>query len=121
MFNLGNYIADSMIYYNIIYYYTFKRLNIFFCYITGAFFLSWTPYSIVTIIVIFGKLEDVPVSVIMIPTLMAKSSIIWNPLIYVIRHNDFRKACMRHVPCITWIKKAFVTSSMASNSTTNTV
>ncbi|XP_060566817.1 visual pigment-like receptor peropsin [Ruditapes philippinarum] len=87
----------------------------------GAFFLSWTPYSIVTIIVIFGKLEDVPVSVIMIPTLMAKSSIIWNPLIYVVRHNDFRKACLRHVPCITWIKNAFVATSMSSNSSSYTV
>ncbi|XP_060566812.1 visual pigment-like receptor peropsin [Ruditapes philippinarum] len=87
----------------------------------GAFFLSWTPYSIVTIIVIFGKLEDVPVSVVMIPTLMAKSSIIWNPLIYVVRHNDFRKACLRHVPCITWIKNAFVSTSMSTNTSSYTV
>ncbi|XP_053391147.1 melanopsin-like, partial [Mercenaria mercenaria] len=85
----------------------------------GAFFLSWTPYSIVTIIVIFGKLDDVPVSVIMIPTLMAKSSIIWNPLIYVVRHNEFRKACVRHVPCISWIKNVFILSPSATNNTSN--
>ena len=38
-----------------------------------------------------------PLTVTMIPALFAKSSIIWNPIIYIARHRDFRKACLKYL------------------------
>lgn len=41
---------------------------------------------------------QVPPSVSAVPALLAKTSIIWNPIIYVARHNEFRRACFSKIP-----------------------
>ena len=60
--------------------------------------MSWMPYSIVSLITVFGDPSTIPLPVTTIPALFAKSSIIWNPIIYVARHNDFRRACLKFLP-----------------------
>ena len=56
------------------------------------------PYSVVALIAVFADPKEIPLSVTAIPALFAKSSIIWNPIIYVARHNEFRKACCKLLP-----------------------
>ena len=56
------------------------------------------PYSIVSLVTIIGEPETIPPTVTMVPALLAKSSIIWNPIIYFVRHNDFRRECLKLLP-----------------------
>ena len=63
--------------------------------ILGAFVVSWTPYSVVSLITVFGDPSTIPRTAAMVPALFAKSSVIWNPIIYVARHNDFRRVCLK--------------------------
>ena len=51
-----------------------------------------------------------PLTVTMIPALFAKSSIIWNPIIYIARHRDFRKACLKY------LKSGLISQSAESRS-----
>ena len=47
----------------------------------------------------------------LIPALIAKSSIIWNPIIYVVRHRDFRKACIKTIKLGLFCKSKQTTES----------
>jgi len=48
-----------------------------------AFLLAWTPYAVLALIIAFGNEADaVTPAVAVIPALMAKSSICYNPIIY---------------------------------------
>ena len=67
------------------------------------------PYSVVSLIAIFGP-QQLPLTVTMIPALFAKSSIIWNPIIYIARHRDFRKACVKY------LKSGLISQSAESRS-----
>ena len=63
------------------------------------------PYSVVSLVTIVGDPGTIPPTVTMVPALLAKSSIIWNPVIYFVRHNDFRRACLKLLPvCCIWTK-----------------
>ncbi|XP_052814072.1 melanopsin-A-like [Mya arenaria] len=66
----------------------------------GAFFISWTPYSVATLVAAFGPKDKVPTFLTVLPAIFAKSSIIWNPIIYVARHSLFRKSLSEHIPCL---------------------
>lgn len=47
-----------------------------------AFFVAWTPYALLALIIQFGDTEVHP-GVAVVPALVAKSSICYNPIIYV--------------------------------------
>ncbi|XP_052814067.1 parapinopsin-like [Mya arenaria] len=91
----------------------------------GAFLISWTPYSVVTLIVTFGKVEYVPTIVTIFPALIAKTSIIWNPMIYVARHSLFRKALLELVPCLRVLlsrqRKTIDTAAMIETSRVSSI
>ena len=82
----------------------YEHIHVVYLSITGAFVVSWMPYSVVSLMVVFGDPTQIPLTVTMIPALFAKSSIIWNPIIYVARHKDFRKACLKHLPACGIVK-----------------
>lgn len=48
-----------------------------------AFLLAWTPYSIFALSEQFGDPDLITPSLAVLPALIAKSSICYNPLIYV--------------------------------------
>ncbi|KAK1796289.1 hypothetical protein P4O66_008880, partial [Electrophorus voltai] len=50
--------------------------------ICAGFFIAWLPYAIVSVVSAFGKPDSVPIPVSVIPTLLAKSSPMYNPIIY---------------------------------------
>ena len=78
------------------------------CYLyTGAFFISWTPYSAVTLTVAFTNVSKVPMTASVLPALIAKTSIIWNPVIYVARHKLFRRAMVEHISCLRYSRGAW--------------
>lgn len=92
--------------------------HINFILLAGAFVISWMPYSIVSLIVVFGDPKDIPLTVTMVPALFAKSSIIWNPIIYVARHNDFRRACLKFLPNCGAFRKIRKLSRPSTSATT---
>ncbi|XP_046409273.1 pineal opsin-like [Ischnura elegans] len=57
-----------------------------------AFLVAWTPYSVLALLVAFGDASLVSPGVAVVPALMAKSSICYNPVIYVGLNTQFRSA-----------------------------
>lgn len=47
-----------------------------------AFLTAWTPYAVLALLIAFGDPDIVTPGVAVIPALMAKSSICYNPIIY---------------------------------------
>lgn len=47
-----------------------------------AFLIAWMPYSVLALLIAFGGVRISP-AVSIIPALCAKSSICWNPIIYI--------------------------------------
>ncbi|XP_064605546.1 rhodopsin, G0-coupled-like [Liolophura sinensis] len=56
----------------------------------SAFLLCWTPYAAVSLWSAFGNPSDVSPVAGTVPSLIAKSSVVWNPLIYVLTNKQFR-------------------------------
>ncbi|XP_061560584.1 opsin-5 isoform X1 [Phycodurus eques] len=50
--------------------------------ICAGFLIAWIPYAVVSVISAFGEPDSVPIPVSVVPTLLAKSSAMYNPIIY---------------------------------------
>ncbi|VVC32480.1 G protein-coupled receptor, rhodopsin-like,GPCR, rhodopsin-like, 7TM [Cinara cedri] len=59
-----------------------------------AFLTAWMPYSVMALLIAFGGVRISP-AVSIIPALCAKSSICWNPIIYIGLNTQFRTAWKR--------------------------
>lgn len=59
--------------------------------VIALFFVSWTPYAVVTLLGIFGQKELITPIASMIPALFCKTAACINPFIYIITHPKFRK------------------------------
>ncbi|GLV35289.1 Rhodopsin 7 [Carabus blaptoides fortunei] len=71
-----------------------------------AFLVAWTPYAVLALLVQFGDPGSVSPAMAVVPALVAKSSICYNPLIYVGLNTQFRSS---------W-KHLFGISDVAGNS-----
>ncbi|XP_053658836.1 vertebrate ancient opsin-like [Anopheles marshallii] len=60
-----------------------------------AFMVAWTPYAIFALIEQFGPPELIGPGLAVLPALIAKSSICYNPIIYVGMNTQFRAAFWR--------------------------
>uniref|UniRef100_A0A182J3L5 G-protein coupled receptors family 1 profile domain-containing protein n=1 Tax=Anopheles atroparvus TaxID=41427 RepID=A0A182J3L5_ANOAO len=60
-----------------------------------AFMVAWTPYAIFALIEQFGPPELIGPGLAVLPALIAKSSICYNPVIYVGMNTQFRAAFTR--------------------------
>ncbi|ESN99522.1 hypothetical protein HELRODRAFT_84106, partial [Helobdella robusta] len=63
----------------------------------GAFLICWTPYAIVAQLGINGFAHLVTPFTSEVPVLFAKTSSIWNPLIYALSHPRYRRAVVLEV------------------------
>nr|ADZ24786.1 ciliary opsin [Terebratalia transversa] len=64
-----------------------------------VFFGSWSPYAIVSMFVAFGDGSSLPAAAIAAPAIIAKSAMIWNPIIYVLMNVQFRSGFAEMYPC----------------------
>ena len=71
------------------------RLFLFF---SVAFLLSWSPYAAVAFWRAFG-FGNLPAVVSGVPSLLAKSSVLWDPFIYAFTNSQFREALTDLLPC----------------------
>ncbi|XP_050524855.1 rhodopsin-like [Daktulosphaira vitifoliae] len=59
-----------------------------------AFLISWTPYAVLALLIAFAGVQVSPI-VSIILAIFAKSSICWNPIIYIGLNTQFRTAWKR--------------------------
>jgi len=64
----------------------------------SAFVFCWAPYAIQSLLAVVGLGDKIPLLVSVIPLQFAKSSILWNPIIYVWKNKTFQKAFMQELP-----------------------
>ena len=62
---------------------------------TLAYFVSWSPYCIVSLIGAAIGHESVSPSVSLVPEIMAKASVVYNPILYVLLNAKFRVTLMQ--------------------------
>ncbi|XP_033726492.1 rhodopsin, GQ-coupled-like [Pecten maximus] len=86
-----------------------------------AFIVSWLPYVILSMYAMFGEIGSVNPWLSMIPTLFAKASVIWNPIIYLFINKSFRNALMEKAPilrrCHSMCKDSKSRNELLSNET----
>ncbi|XP_072787554.1 melanopsin isoform X3 [Taeniopygia guttata] len=64
------------------------------------FVISWSPYSVVALVAFAGYSHVLTPFMNSIPAVIAKASVIHNPIIYAITHPKYRKAIATYVPCL---------------------
>ncbi len=62
------------------------------------FVLSWVAYVVVALAGILGYRDLVTPYTSMVPVMIAKTSPIWNPMVYALSHPKFRAALEEHFP-----------------------
>ncbi|XP_059156489.1 rhodopsin-like [Physella acuta] len=60
-----------------------------------AFTLSWCPYTVISIIGLFGDQSHISYLSSVVPSLLAKTSMVFNPLLYSISHPKVRKRILK--------------------------
>lgn len=64
-----------------------------------AFVVAWSPYAVLCLWTIFAAPSTVPPFLTLIPPLFAKSSTVFNPLIYFLTNPKLRTAILSTVAC----------------------
>ncbi|XP_048109703.1 opsin-5-like [Alosa alosa] len=60
-----------------------------------GFLSAWSPYAVVSMWAAFGHLESIPQLAFAVPAMFAKSSTIYNPLVYMLLRPSFRRVVCR--------------------------
>uniref|UniRef100_A0A667Z3W7 Teleost multiple tissue opsin 3b n=1 Tax=Myripristis murdjan TaxID=586833 RepID=A0A667Z3W7_9TELE len=66
--------------------------------VTG-YLLCWLPYGVVAMLASFGQPGSVPATASLIPSVLAKSSTVLNPIIYVLLNNQFSRCFLFMIRC----------------------
>ncbi|XP_072263542.1 opsin-5 [Pyxicephalus adspersus] len=61
--------------------------------ICAGFLIAWIPYAVVSVWSAFGRPDSVPIEISVIPTMLAKSAAMYNPIIYQV--IDYKCPCFR--------------------------
>nr|BAX02588.1 opsin-3 [Trichiurus lepturus] len=75
-----------------------KKVAVMFLLMISCFLVCWTPYAVVSMIEAFSRKSMVSPTMAIIPSLFAKSSTAYNPLIYVFMSRKFRR-CLLQLLC----------------------
>ncbi|KAI1231672.1 Melanopsin-A, partial [Lamprotornis superbus] len=68
--------------------------------VISFFVISWSPYSVVALVAFAGYSHVLTPFMNSIPAVIAKASVIHNPIIYAITHPKYRRAIATYVPCL---------------------
>ncbi|KAM5158211.1 opsin-5-like [Mantella aurantiaca] len=61
-----------------------------------GFFTAWSPYAIIAMWAAFGSIDFIPPLAFAVPAVFAKSSTIYNPMIYLLLKPNFRHMLAKH-------------------------
>ena len=65
----------------------------------AAFVLSWSPYCFVSVIATIRDTTVLTPGEAEVPDLLAKASVIYNPIVYTIMNDRFRRTLLRLIQC----------------------
>ncbi|XP_041949528.1 teleost multiple tissue opsin 3b [Alosa alosa] len=65
----------------------------------SCYLLCWMPYGVVALLATFGRVGVVGPTASIIPSILAKSSTVLNPIVYVLFNNQFYRCFMAFVQC----------------------
>ena len=82
----------------------------------AAFVLSWSPYCFVSIIATIRGTNTLTPGEAEVPDLLAKASVIYNPIVYTAMNNRFRASLLRMIPCCRYFARDV---NPAANTPTN--
>ena len=71
----------------------------------AAFVLSWSPYCFVSIIATIRGTNTLTPGEAEVPDLLAKASVIYNPIVYTAMNNRFRASLLRMIPCCRYFAR----------------
>nr|AFK83789.1 opsin 2 [Mnemiopsis leidyi] len=75
-----------------------KKISNVVAIIIVSFFISWTPYTIVNLLVTFDKADYLASGInATIPAFLAKTSTVWSPIIYCFMNGEVRNANLRTI------------------------
>ncbi|TRY93137.1 hypothetical protein DNTS_021105 [Danionella cerebrum] len=77
--------------------------------ICAGFLIAWIPYAVVSVVSAFGEPDSVPIPLSVVPTLLAKSSAMYNPIIYQV--IDCKKKFGKMICFQGWSKRRHHKSS----------
>uniref|UniRef100_A0A8C4WLV7 Opsin-5 n=1 Tax=Gopherus evgoodei TaxID=1825980 RepID=A0A8C4WLV7_9SAUR len=77
--------------------------------ICAGFLIAWIPYAVVSVWSAFGQPNSVPIQVSVVPTLLAKSAAMYNPIIYQV--IDCKFSCCRSLQKKSSLKKSSLSRS----------
>ncbi|XP_022533396.2 opsin-5-like [Astyanax mexicanus] len=60
-----------------------------------GFFAAWSPYAVVSMWAAFGQIKSIPPLAFAMPAMFAKSSTIYNPIVYLLLRPNFRRVAWR--------------------------
>lgn len=62
-----------------------------------GFFLAWSPYALVSMLATYGHVESMPPMAFAVPAVFAKSSTLYNPLVYLLLKPNYRHLLVERV------------------------
>ncbi|XP_076016640.1 teleost multiple tissue opsin 2b [Genypterus blacodes] len=75
-----------------------------------CYMLCWTPYGVVAMMATFGPPGTISPVASVVPSLLAKSSTVINPLIYILMNKQFYKCFLKLFRCDHWVREKGNTS-----------
>ncbi|XP_055722647.1 opsin-5-like [Salvelinus fontinalis] len=76
-----------------------------------GFFAAWSPYAVVSMWAVFGHMDNIPPLAFAVPAMFAKSSTIYNPIIYLLLRPNFRRVMYRD---LLSLRRAFLKGCLCS-------
>ncbi|KAK6488591.1 opsin-5-like [Huso huso] len=68
-----------------------KKLTLMAVMVTAGFLSCWAPYAVISFWSIYNSSDNIPPEISVLPCLLAKSSTVYNPLIYYAFSKTFRR------------------------------
>ncbi|KAK9516488.1 hypothetical protein VZT92_024412 [Zoarces viviparus] len=68
-----------------------------------AFFVCWLPYTVLSVVVVVDPALYIPPLVATMPMYFAKTSAVYNPIIYFLSNKQFREAALEMLSCGRYI------------------
>uniref|UniRef100_A0A3Q3WJA7 Rhodopsin n=1 Tax=Mola mola TaxID=94237 RepID=A0A3Q3WJA7_MOLML len=75
------------------------RVLLIVVYMVTGYLLCWMPYGVVAMLASFGRPGMVPPTASIIPSLLAKTSTVLNPIIYVLLNHQFFRCFLYMIRC----------------------
>ncbi|KAJ8246979.1 hypothetical protein GJAV_G00257410 [Gymnothorax javanicus] len=66
-----------------------------------CYLLCWMPYGVVALVATFGRMGLINPVASIVPSILAKSSTVFNPIIYVLLNNQFYRCFVAFLKCQT--------------------